>query len=274
MTATPMIEAKDLCCTYVTARGLFARSRRHVAVTDLSLRLDRGTCYGLIGESGSGKSTVAAMLLGLTRPTSGQILIDGKLATSMSQREIARHVQPVFQDPYSSLNPRWCIGDSVALPLKVHGKADFAERRRRSTEILGQVGIPRHYYERYPSELSGGQRQRVAIARALVTKPEVVVCDEPTSALDVSVQGQILNLLADLQREYNLTLLLISHNLAVVEHMASRVGVMLAGQMVEEADTNAIFNAPRHEYTRRLLSAVLLPDVVSHSLDPRTGGST
>ena len=263
MTTTPIVEAKGLYCTYVTSRGLFSGSRRHAAVKDVSLCLARGTSYGLIGESGSGKSTVAAMLLGLTRPTEGRILLDGKPTTGMSQRDIARHIQPVFQDPYSSLNPRWCIGDSVALPLQVHGKANSAERRRRSMEILDQVGIPRHYYDRYPSELSGGQRQRVAIARALVSKPDVVVCDEPTSALDVSVQGQILNLLADLQREYNLALLLISHNLAVVEHMASRVGVMLAGEIVEEADTGQIFNSPRHEYTRRLLKAVLVPKVTA-----------
>jgi peptide/nickel transport system ATP-binding protein len=173
---------------------------------------------------------------------------------------MARRVQPVFQDPYSSLNPRRTVASIVALPLEVHGIGTAAERRKQALEILDKVGLPQRFADRYPRELSGGQRQRVAIARALVMNPEVVVCDEPTSALDVSVQSQILNLLMDLRRELGLTYVFISHNLAVVEHIATRVAVMYLGRVVELAETETLFRTPRHPYTKALLASVLTPE--------------
>jgi peptide/nickel transport system ATP-binding protein len=173
---------------------------------------------------------------------------------------VAKLVQPVFQDPYSSLNPRKSVGSIIALPLVVQGDVDPGTRRRRVEEMMELVGLSRQLYDNYPSQLSGGQRQRVAIARALVNRPSIVICDEPTSALDVSVQSQILNLLQDLRRELGLTYLLISHNLAVVEHMADRVAVMYLGRIVEEADTETLFRAPKHPYTEALLKSVLTPE--------------
>jgi peptide/nickel transport system ATP-binding protein len=169
-------------------------------------------------------------------------------------------VQPVFQDPYSSLNPRKSVGSIIALPLKVQGNSDPETWRRRVEEMMELVGLPRRLYEHYPSQLSGGQRQRVAIARALINRPRMVICDEPTSALDVSVQSQVLNLLQDLRRELGLAYLLVSHNLAVVEHMADRVAVMYLGRIVEEADTDTLFRAPKHPYTQALLKSVLTPE--------------
>jgi len=169
-------------------------------------------------------------------------------------------VQPVFQDPYSSLNPRKAVGSIIALPLRVLGNADPSTWRRRVEEMMERVGLSRSLYENYPSQLSGGQRQRVAIARALINRPRLVICDEPTSALDVSVQSQILNLLQELRRDLGLTYLLISHNLAVVEHMATRVAVMYLGRIVEEADTDTLFRAPRHPYSEALLASVLTPE--------------
>jgi peptide/nickel transport system ATP-binding protein len=173
---------------------------------------------------------------------------------------MARLVQPVFQDPYSSLNPRKSIGSIIGLPLRVQGDGSGAEGRRRVEDMMERVGLSRALYDNYPSQLSGGQRQRVAIARALINRPRLVICDEPTSALDVSVQSQILNLLQELRRDLGLTYLLISHNLAVVEHMATRVCVMYLGRIVEEADTDALFEAPRHPYTQALLASVLTPE--------------
>jgi peptide/nickel transport system ATP-binding protein len=173
---------------------------------------------------------------------------------------MARRIQPIFQDPYSSLNPRKSVGDIIALPLRVHGMANAAERKRKVEEIMDLVGLPKRYVTNYPSQLSGGQRQRVAIARALIMRPEIVICDEPTSALDVSVQSQILNLLMDLRKELGLTYILISHNLAVVEHIATRVAVMYLGRIVEEKETDALFRNAEHPYTQALLASVLTPE--------------
>jgi peptide/nickel transport system ATP-binding protein len=200
------------------------------------------------------------MILGLLRPTGGEILIDGEPIAQLNRGEITRRIQPIFQDPYSSLNPRKSIGSIISLPLRVHRAENATEVRRRVEEMMDLVGLARRFYDSYPNQLSGGQRQRVAIARALIMRPEVVICDEPTSALDVSVQSQILNLLQDLRSELSLTYILITHNLAVVEHMATSVAVMYLGRIVEQAETRKLFNNPRHPYTRALLASVLTPE--------------
>jgi peptide/nickel transport system ATP-binding protein len=241
-------------------RGLFKGKKDLHAVNGVSLRIQKGDVLGLVGESGCGKTTLARILLGLLPPSSGEILIDGKALKKEERRSIARKIQPVFQDPYSSLNPRKTIGSIVSLPLRVHKVGDSSTWRGKVEEILDLVGLPKRVLHSYPGQLSGGQRQRVAVARALIMRPEVVICDEPTSSLDVSVQAQILNLLIALRRELGLTYLLISHNLAVVEHLATRVAVMYLGRIVEEADTDRIFRSPRHPYTKALLKSVLTPE--------------
>ncbi|HJS33781.1 MAG TPA: oligopeptide/dipeptide ABC transporter ATP-binding protein [Alphaproteobacteria bacterium] len=256
----PLVELADVSRRFMVSAGLFRGKRDLNAVNGVSLALRKGEVLGLVGESGCGKSTVAKMLLGLLPPSAGAIRIDGKPLASFERRALARRIQPIFQDPYASLNPRKTVRAIVALPLVVHGIGTAAERRRKTDEMLELVGLPLRLLGNYPNQLSGGQRQRVAIARALVMRPEVVICDEPTSALDVSVQSQILNLLQDLQRQLGLTYLFISHNLAVVEHIASRVAVMYLGRIVEEADTDRLFSAPRHPYTRALLDSVLTPE--------------
>jgi peptide/nickel transport system ATP-binding protein len=215
---------------------------------------------GLVGESGCGKTTLARIMMGLQKPTSGEVLVSGQPIASYGRRDLARRIQPIFQDPYSSLNPRWRVGDILALPLQLHGIGNAQERHDRVIEIMGQCGLDRRFLEAFPAQLSGGQRQRVATARALIVQPELIICDEPTSALDVSVQAQILNLLQELRERFKLTYLFISHNLAVVEHIATRVCVMYLGRFVEEAPKEALFSAPRHPYTAMLLDAVLTHD--------------
>jgi peptide/nickel transport system ATP-binding protein len=256
----PMLEARDVSRQFQVSAGLFRARRRLSAVEGVSLSVHAGEVVGLVGESGCGKTTLARMLLGLLPPSRGEIRVAGQSAASLSRRDMARLVQPVFQDPYSSLNPRKSIGSIIGLPLRVQGDGSGAEGRRRVEDMMERVGLSRALYDNYPSQLSGGQRQRVAIARALINRPRLVICDEPTSALDVSVQSQILNLLQELRRDLGLTYLLISHNLAVVEHMATRVCVMYLGRIVEEADTDALFEAPRHPYTQALLASVLTPE--------------
>jgi len=256
-----LLELVDVRRQFSVSAGLFRGSRTLHAVNGVSLELRRGEVLGLVGESGCGKSTLGRMLLGLLPTSSGEIRLEGRPLAATSTRELARRVQPIFQDPYSSLNPRKTVGAIVGLPLSVHGvEADAGARRKRVQETMERVGLPARFFNSYPNQLSGGQRQRVAIARALVMRPEILICDEPTSALDVSVQSQILNLLEDMRREFDLTYLLISHNLAVVEHIATRVAVMYLGRIVEEADTATLFRAPRHPYTRALLASVLTPE--------------
>ena len=256
----PVLELIDVRRTFTVTRGLFKGKKDLHAVNGVSLRIQKGEVLGLVGESGCGKTTLARILLGLLPPSRGEILIDGKAMKKEERRTIARKIQPVFQDPYSSLNPRKTIGSIVSLPLRVHKVGDSSTWRGKVEEILDLVGLPKRVLHSYPGQLSGGQRQRVAVARALIMRPEVVICDEPTSSLDVSVQAQILNLLISLRRELGLTYLLISHNLAVVEHLATRVAVMYLGRIVEEADTDRIFRSPRHPYTRALLESVLTPE--------------
>ncbi|MGH6619957.1 MAG: ABC transporter ATP-binding protein [Alphaproteobacteria bacterium] len=255
-----LLETFDVTRSFAVGAGIFSKKQSLKAVNGVSLRVDKGDVLGLVGESGCGKSTLALMLLGLLPASSGNILFDGKPVSHLPRLELARRIQPIFQDPYSSLNPRKSIGDIISLPLRVHGASTAAERQRKVDEIMELVGLPRRYISNYPSQLSGGQRQRVAIARALIMRPEIVICDEPTSALDVSVQSQILNLLMDLRQELGLTYILISHNLAIVEHIATRVSVMYLGRIVEEKETEALFRRAEHPYTQALLASVLTPE--------------
>ena len=256
---TPILEIRGVSKRFSVRRGLFAPKQTLTAVAGVSASLPRGEVLGLVGESGCGKSTLAKMVLGLETPSEGEVLVDGRPIASLGRLERARLVQPVFQDPYSSLNPRRTVATIVGQPLDVHGEGTPAERRTRIEEMLALVGLTERHARAYPNQLSGGQRQRVAIARALILRPALVVCDEPTSALDVSVQAQILNLLAELQSKLGLSYLFISHNLAVVYLIATRVAVMYLGRLVEVGDAETVLTAPDHPYTRALLSAVPAP---------------
>jgi peptide/nickel transport system ATP-binding protein len=257
---TYAIELRDLRREFQQRGGLAGAPRPVRAVDGVTFSLRAGDVLGVVGESGCGKSTLARLIMGLLPPTSGEVLVDGQSLARMDRRERARLIQPVFQDPFSSLNPRQRVRDIVGLPLAAQGDLPKAKRADRVMEMLARVGISSEMAERMPAQLSGGQRQRVAIARALVLYPRIVVCDEPTSALDVSVQAQILNLLAELRRELGLTYLFISHNLAVVEYIATEVAVMYLGRIVEHAPVQDLFRAPAHPYTQALLASVLTPD--------------
>jgi peptide/nickel transport system ATP-binding protein len=256
----PLAEMRNVERRFRVGGGLFGSGRDLRAVNGVSLTIRSGEALGIVGESGCGKSTLARMLLGLLAPSAGEIFVAGRPVASLGARALARCVQPVFQDPYSSLNPRRTISAIIAAPLVVHRMGDAAQRRAEVERLMDLVGLPPRLYRSYPGQLSGGQRQRVAIARALIMRPKMVICDEPTSALDVSVQSQILNLLGDLQQTFGLTYILISHNLAVVEHIATRVAVMYLGRIVEENETEALFRTPRHPYTKALLASVLTPE--------------
>jgi peptide/nickel transport system ATP-binding protein len=257
---THAIELRNVYREFQQRSGMIRASRTVRAVDGVTFALPAGEVLGVVGESGCGKSTLARLIMGLLPPTAGEVWVDGRSLSGMDRRERARLIQPVFQDPYSSLNPRQRIRDIVGLPLAAQGDLPKARQVDRVMEMLARVGISSEMAERMPAQLSGGQRQRVAIARALVLHPRIVVCDEPTSALDVSVQAQILNLLAELRRELGLTYLFISHNLAVVEHIATEVAVMYLGRFVEHAPVQDLFRTPAHPYTQALLASVLTPD--------------
>jgi peptide/nickel transport system ATP-binding protein len=241
----------------------FTREPRRLlrAVDDVSFAIVPGTTFALVGESGCGKSTIARLAVGLYEPSDGDILFENKALSSVrAQPALRRRMNMIFQDPYASLNPRWRVSDIVAEPIRVFRLATRpTEVQARVGSLLAQVGLTVRDGEKYPHEFSGGQRQRISIARALASEPDFLVCDEPTSALDVSVQAQILNLMRDLQHRLGLTYLFISHNLAVVRHMADRLGVMYLGRIVEQGPAEAIFRTPRHPYTRLLLDAI--PDL-------------
>jgi ABC-type oligopeptide transport system ATPase subunit len=273
----PLVEVSHLVKHYARGGGLFKKGARVAAVDDVSFSIDEGETFGLVGESGSGKTTTGRCLLRLVEPTSGDVKFRGDdvLAMSPSQLRIARRqMQIVFQDPYSSLNPRMRARAIVEEPLIIHRLGGRAERRARVAELFGLVGLDPAHFERYPHEFSGGQRQRIGLARALALTPSFVVLDEPVSALDVSVQAQVINLLMDLQRRLSLTYLFVAHDLRLVQHICSRLAVMHLGKIVEMGTTASLFTAPRHPYTQALLSAipVLDPDLPRQriSLDPNS----
>jgi oligopeptide/dipeptide ABC transporter ATP-binding protein len=262
----PYVEVRDLVKHFPLTRGVVFQKQVGAvhAVDGVSFDVKHGETFGIVGETGCGKSTTARMILRLIDPTAGSIRVGGEEITDLrgeALKRLRREMQMIFQDPYSALNPRKTVGSIIAEPFVVHGiKEDREERRRAVQDLMEQVGLNPEHYNRYPHEFSGGQRQRIGVARALALRPKLLVADEPVSALDVSIQSQILNLLRDLQRELDLTLIFISHDLSVVRHMCDRVAVMYLGKIVELARNDDLFHRPQHPYTGALLSAVPIPD--------------
>jgi len=260
-----LVDVRDLKMHFPLTRGIvLQRVVGYVrAVDGVIFSIVRGQTLGLVGESGSGKTTIGRTMVRLYKPTSGQILFENQDLAKLegeALRQIRRRVQMVFQDPFASLNPRFTIGSLIAEPMNIYGVASRDEIRERTLELLRVVGLRSEYIDRYPHEFSGGQRQRIAVARALSINPEFVIADEPVSALDVSVRAQVLNLLQRLQKQFNLTYLFVSHDLSVVRHVADRIAVMYLGKIVELSDRDELYAAPKHPYTKALLSAVPIPD--------------
>jgi peptide/nickel transport system ATP-binding protein/oligopeptide transport system ATP-binding protein len=262
--STPLVEVENVGRKFVARRSLLGRATAVVTAVDaVSFSLEAGKTLALVGESGCGKSTLGRLVLRLIEPTVGHVRFDGRDVTTLKERELGplrRNAQLVFQDPYASLNPRLTVGQILAEPLALHDIVVRPRRAERVNELLRLVGLEPHMTQRYPHEFSGGQRQRIAIARALAVEPKLIVCDEPVSALDVSIRAQVLNLLRDLQRRLGLAYIFISHDLAVVKHIADHVAVMHLGRIVEIAPNEALFANPRHPYSRALLSAIPVPE--------------
>jgi peptide/nickel transport system ATP-binding protein/oligopeptide transport system ATP-binding protein len=261
---TALLEVEDLQKYFVAERSVFGRPTAHVkAVDGVSFKVERGKTLGLVGESGCGKSTVSRLVLRLIEADSGRISFEGRDLRTLGANELRgfrREAQIIFQDPYASLNPRMTVSQILTEPLALHDLVPSSRRQERVQELLRLVGLEPRFARRYPHEFSGGQRQRIAIARALAVEPKLIVCDEPVSALDVSIRSQILNLLRDLQDRLGLAYIFVSHDLAVVKHIADRVAVMNLGEIVETADTQTLFAMPRHPYSRALLSAIPMPN--------------
>ena len=262
--ATALLAVRDLKKYFPIQRGFWSRTVGNVkAVDGISFDILEGEVLGLVGESGCGKTTTGRCILRLIEPTEGEVEFDGRQVLELDRRgmrELRREMQIIFQDPYSSLNPRLTIGSMLTESLRIHGIAEGAAARARVRELLEVVGLAPQHAGRYPHEFSGGQRQRIGIARALSVEPRFIVCDEPVSALDVSVQAQVINLLQDLQDEFDLTFLFIAHDLAVVEHISDRVAVMYLGRLMELAEADELYANPLHPYTRALLAAIPVPD--------------
>lgn len=254
--APPVIRVEGIKKSYRLRSGLFKPTRRIDAVKSADFEVRAGETLAIVGESGSGKSTLARIINGLTEPDSGTVYFDKIPVQDLTDQERARLVQPIFQDPYSTLNPKHTIGDIVSRPLLIHAPDTRENIRAKVLETLEQVGLPPEFYNRFPSQLSGGQRQRVAIARAIILRPHILICDEPTSALDVSIQEQILDLLCDLQRDFGMTMILISHDMAVVSYLADRVLVMLNGEIIEAGDAATVLKTPAMPYTQKLMNSV------------------
>ncbi len=261
----PLVKVENLKKHFPIRGGVFGKTVGAVkAVDGVSFFINKGETLGLVGESGCGKSTTGRMILRLLEPSEGKIYFEGKDITELSNnemRKMRKEMQMVFQDPFASLNPRHTVEKILEEPLIVHGVMKKAERKKRVKELLEVVGLSSYHAKRYPHQFSGGQRQRIGIARALAVNPKLIIADEPVSALDVSIQAQVLNLLQDLQKEFDLTYLFIAHDLGVVRHISDRVGVMYLGNMVELADSEKLYEKPLHPYTQALLSAVPVPDV-------------
>ena len=261
----PLLQVRDLVKRFPVKRGIFVEHTVDYveAVAGVSFDIPAGQTLGLVGESGSGKSTTGYCILQLLRPTSGSVVFDGKELTALDGselRRVRRDMQIVFQDPYSSLDPRMTVGDIVGEPIAVHGVGTRRDRRARVRELLDVVGFDPSFVNRYPHEFSGGQRQRIGIARALALSPRLIVCDEPVSALDVSIQAQIINLLKDLQQEFGLAYLFIAHDLAVVRSVSDRIAVMHRGTIVETGTAEEVYSNPKQEYTKALIASVPVPD--------------
>lgn len=258
-----IIEVKNLCKYFPVNKGLFSKPSFVKAVDNVSFTINRGETLGLVGESGCGKTTTGRTVLKLYEPTSGQIIFDGKDITNYTEKQMVplrKNTQMIFQDPYASLNPRMTVGDIIGEAIDIHGLFKGKERNERIMYLLNRVGLNSSHISRYPHEFSGGQRQRIGIARALAVQPDFIVCDEPISALDVSIQAQVVNMLEELQEELGLTYLFIAHDLSMVKHISTHIGVMYLGQMVEKGPANDVYSKPKHPYTQALLSAVPIAD--------------